>query len=181
MCAGVELYSNLLCLKACKTLLACYWNLGGSNFQPTIFYSWLLRVDPSALPDSGQQNREWTADTPMEIAVQRNLPDMFKILAEFTEIPDKVKLLQLSKMMQSSSDNVENSKEEFQSILSTLPADLVSLFLALPGLLAFFRFWAFIAIEFDWCWLVIIDAAWCWFLGEHHICMVWTPGGRGCL
>ena len=76
----------------------------------------------------------------MEIAVERNLPDMFKILAEFTEIPDKVKLLQLSKMMQSSSDNVENSKEEFQSILSTLPADLVSLFLALPGLLAFFRF-----------------------------------------
>ena len=76
----------------------------------------------------------------MEIAVERNLPDMFKILAEFTEIPDKVKLLQLSKMMQSSSDNVENSKEEFQSILSTLPADLVSLFLALPGPLAFFRF-----------------------------------------
>ena len=64
----------------------------------------------------------------MEIAVQRDRPDMLKILAEFTEIPDKVKLLQLSKMIRGSSDNVKNSKEEFQSILSPLPRDLVSTF-----------------------------------------------------
>ena len=65
--------------------------------------------------------------TPMEIAVIWDRADMLKILEEFTEIPDKVKLLQLSKLM-SSSDNVEKSKDEFQSILSSLPADLVSSF-----------------------------------------------------
>ena len=168
MCAGVELYSNLLCLKACKTLLACYWNLGGSNFQPTIFYSWLLRVDPSALPDSGQQSREWTADTPMEIAVERNLPDMFKILAEFTEIPDKVKLLQLSKMMQSSSDNVENSKEEFQSILSTLPADLVSLFFSSARTSCLFQI---LSIHSHCIWLMLIGYNWCWLM----LIFRWAP------
>ena len=54
-------------------------------------------------------------------------PEMLKILEEFTEIPDKVKLLQLSKLM-GSSDDVEKSKEEFQSILRSIPADLVSSF-----------------------------------------------------
>ena len=50
---------------------------------------------------------------------------MLKLLAEFAEIPDKVKLLQLSNLMQSSPDNLEKSKEEFQSILRSLPADMV--------------------------------------------------------
>ena len=128
MCAAVELCSNMLCLTACKTLLGCYWNSGLSTFQPTILYSWLLRVDPSALPDSGQERRDWSAKTPMEIALIWDRQDMLKILKEFTEIPDKVKLLQLSKMIERSSDNVENLNEEFQSILSSLPADLVSPF-----------------------------------------------------
>ena len=52
---------------------------------------------------------------------------MLKLLAEFAEIPDKVKLLQLSNLMQSSPDNLEKSKEEFQSILRSLPADLVKM------------------------------------------------------
>ena len=51
---------------------------------------------------------------------------MLKILAEFAEIPDKVKLLQLSKLM-GSSETFEKSKEEFQSILRSLPADLVKM------------------------------------------------------
>ena len=50
---------------------------------------------------------------------------MLKLLEEFAEIPDKVKLLQLSNLMQSSYDNLEKSKEEFQSILRSLPADMV--------------------------------------------------------
>ena len=59
----------------------------------------------------------------MEIAVTRELPEVFEILAEFTEITDKVKLLQMSFLM--NSDKPKKSKEEFQSILESLPLDLV--------------------------------------------------------
>ena len=60
----------------------------------------------------------------MEIAVTRDFPEVLNVLAEFTELSDKVKLLQLYKLMYS--DIVENSKEEFLSILRTLPVDVVS-------------------------------------------------------
>ena len=60
----------------------------------------------------------------MEIAALKNFAEVLKILAEFTEITDKVKLLQLYNLM--NSDNFEKSKEEFQSILRSLPVDLVS-------------------------------------------------------
>ena len=60
----------------------------------------------------------------MEIAVTRDFPEVLNVLAEFTELSDKVKLLQLYKLM--FSDIVENSKEEFLGILRTLPVDVVS-------------------------------------------------------
>ena len=63
-------------------------------------------------------------ETPVEIAVTRDFPEVLNVLAEFTELSDKVKLLQLYKLMYS--DIVENSKEEFLSILRTLPVDVVS-------------------------------------------------------
>lgn len=63
-------------------------------------------------------------ETPVEIAVTRDFPEVLNVLAEFTELSDKVKLLQLYKLM--FSDIVENSKEEFLSILRTLPVDVVS-------------------------------------------------------
>ena len=63
-------------------------------------------------------------ETPMEIAVTRDFPEVLNILSEFTELSDKVKLLQLYNLMYS--DMVENSREEFQKILRTVPADLVS-------------------------------------------------------
>ena len=50
---------------------------------------------------------------------------MLNILKEFTELPDNVKLVQLSKLM-CSSDDVEKSKKEFQCLLHSLPVDLVS-------------------------------------------------------
>ena len=59
----------------------------------------------------------------MEIAVTRRFPEVLEILAEFTDITDKVKLLQMSFLM--SSDKPKKSKEEFQSILESLPLDLV--------------------------------------------------------
>ena len=60
----------------------------------------------------------------MEIAALKDFAEVLKILAEFTEITDKVKLLQLYNLM--NSDNFEKSKEEFQNILRSLPVDLVS-------------------------------------------------------
>ena len=64
----------------------------------------------------------------MEIAASRgsNWSDVLKILAEFTEIPDKVKLIQMSLLM--NSDKSKRSKEKFQSMLESLPVDLVSTF-----------------------------------------------------
>ena len=64
----------------------------------------------------------------MEIAASRgsNWSDVLKILAEFTEITDKVKLIQMSLLM--NSDKPKRSKEKFQSMLESLPVDLVSTF-----------------------------------------------------
>ena len=62
----------------------------------------------------------------MEIAVTRRFPEVLEILAEFTDITDKVKLLQMSFLM--SSDKPKKSKEEFSSILESLPVDLVTIY-----------------------------------------------------
>ena len=62
----------------------------------------------------------------MEIAATRGHSEVLKILAEFTEIPDKVKLIQMSLLM--NSDKSKRSKEKFQSMLESLPVDLVSTF-----------------------------------------------------
>merc|ERR1719339_367646 len=74
-------------------------------------------VDPTAVSAPKQ-------DTPMEIAVNRSNSEVLAILAEFTEITDRVKLLQIFFLM--NSDKPKKSKEEFQSILESLPMDLVS-------------------------------------------------------
>ena len=75
-----------------------------------------LRVDPTAVCDAKQ-------DTPMEIAVARGHTEVFKMLAEVTEITDKVKLMQLSDLI--SSDKPKRAKEEFETKLKSLPVDLV--------------------------------------------------------
>ena len=77
-----------------------------------------FRVNPTATLD---EKRE----TPVEIALSRNSTQVLDILSEYTDISVTVKLVQLSKLMYSS-DNVEKSKEEFQSLLHSLPLDLVS-------------------------------------------------------
>ena len=59
----------------------------------------------------------------MEIAVTRKLQEVVKILAEFAELTDKEKLLQMSFLM--NSDNPKKTKAEFQSVLESLPVDLV--------------------------------------------------------
>ena len=77
-----------------------------------------FRVNPTATLDEKQE-------TPVEIALSRNSTQVLDILSEYTDISVTVKLVQLSQLMYSS-DNVEKSKEEFQSLLPSLPLDLVS-------------------------------------------------------
>ena len=48
--------------------------------------------------------------------------EMVALLGEFTEIPDSVKLEQLSKLMYSTN---KGAKEDFQKSLSLLPVELV--------------------------------------------------------
>lgn len=106
-------------------MLGVFWNSGWSDLQK--FYQILLaffRADPSVVPD-GKTETEICRETPIQIAVSEDLSAVLDILKEFTELPDNVKLVQLSKLM-CSSDDVEKSKEEFQGLLHSLPVDLVS-------------------------------------------------------
>ena len=64
------------------------------------------------------------AETPMEIALDRNNKEVFKMLEEVAKIPDKIKLIQLKKIIQSEKTS-KREKEEFLTILGTLPIDLV--------------------------------------------------------
>ena len=60
----------------------------------------------------------------MEIAVTRSHTEVFKMLAEVTEVTDKVKLMQLSDLI--ISDKPKRAKEEFETKLKSVPVDLVS-------------------------------------------------------
>jgi len=74
-------------------------------------------VDPTSVCDANQA-------TPMEIAVTEGRTEVFKMLAEVTEITGKVKLMQLSNLI--GSDKPKDAKEEFQNQLKSVPVDLVS-------------------------------------------------------
>ena len=60
----------------------------------------------------------------MEIAVTRGHTEVFKMLAEVTEVTDKVKLMLLSDLI--NSDKPKRAKEEFETKLKSMPVDLVS-------------------------------------------------------
>ena len=87
-----------------------------------------IRVDPTAELDN-------EIHTPMEMAVLYHWdePELLKILAEFKDIPDDVKILQLwmlirkgsggdgdVKKMTGGDDDFENLKEQFQKILHSV-------------------------------------------------------------
>ena len=76
------------------------------------------RVDPCAVTDDG----DITA-TPLEIASSNGFGEMVAILAEFTEVPDSVKLEGLSKLMYFNEE--EETQEHFRKLLGSLPIDLV--------------------------------------------------------
>ena len=57
----------------------------------------------------------------MEIAVLRENVEMLKILEEFAELTDKLKLIVLSLLMY----REDNPTQRFQNILKSIPVDLV--------------------------------------------------------
>ena len=65
-------------------------------------------------------------DTPIKIALERNRTEIAFLLCEAIgeEVPDKVKLEQLSKAMYK--ENKEEAKKEFSKILASLSPDMVS-------------------------------------------------------
>ena len=64
--------------------------------------------------------------------------EMLALLAEFTEMPDEIKLYYLSKLMHKD-QNKAKEREEFKKILSSLPAELVSLLASIGMSYLFFR------------------------------------------
>ena len=67
----------------------------------------------------------------MQLAVecdsQNERGEMLSLLAEFTEMPNDIKLFRLSKLMNKAEKSKER-REEFKKILSSLPVELVRLF-----------------------------------------------------
>ena len=77
-----------------------------------------VRVDPTAVC-------EGKTITPMDYAAEKENLEMISLLAEFTEMPDHIKLLVLSKLMYKS-EHKAKEKEEFKNLLSSLSVELVS-------------------------------------------------------
>ena len=73
-----------------------------------------LRVDPTATTN----NRS----TPIELAVSGNHKEVLKILLEYTEMPNELKLAHLAKLMNADD---EEAKAMFKKMLSTMPLELV--------------------------------------------------------
>ena len=73
----------------------------------------MFRVDPKETSDEER--------SPMKLAAEKNNDDILEILREAIggEIPDDVKILQLSKAMQ------EGDNEKFSELLSALSPELV--------------------------------------------------------
>ena len=78
------------------------------------------RIDPKLATDEKEK-------TPLKIALDRDNTEIVFLLSEAIgeEVPDKVKLEQLSKAMYK--EDKEEAKNEFSKILASLSPDLVSL------------------------------------------------------
>ena len=70
----------------------------------------------------------------MEIAAEGEKDEMLHLLAEFTEMPDHIKLYHLSRLMYKGE---EKANEEFRKTLSSLSVELVSI--QSIGMLCFVR------------------------------------------
>ena len=103
-----------------RLLLEYGWGLGCPFFffSKNIGYSF-CRVDAKA----ATYQRE---ETPIQIALERENTEMLVLLCEATgeEVPDKIKLDQLSKAMYKG--DKEEAKNEFTEILASVSPDVVS-------------------------------------------------------
>ena len=86
---------------------------------PKILTILLCRVDAKVATDEND-------DTPIKIALERDHTEIAVLLCEAIgeEVPDKVKLEQLSKAMYK--EDKEEAKKEFSKILASLSPDMVS-------------------------------------------------------
>ena len=89
-----------------------------------------VRVDPTFACE-GPSQTEGKKVTPMQLAVEcdskNERGEMLSLLAEFTEMPDNIKLFRLSKLM-NKVEQKSKEREEFKKILSSMPVELVRLF-----------------------------------------------------
>ena len=95
----------------------------------------------------------------MEIASNKSSSEeLLNILSKFTEIPDKVKLVQLSHLMYKSEKPKKERGEEFKTLLTSLPIDLVKICHALHKDLKDFFFCIFSKLSAMtlFCLLIII-------------------------
>jgi len=89
-----------------------------------------VRVDPTYSCEGASQT-EGKKLTPMEVAVEwdpsfdEGRGELLALLAEFTEMPDQIKLYYLSKLMHKE-QNKAKEREEFKKILSSLSVELVN-------------------------------------------------------
>ena len=81
------------------------------------------RVDASAVTDTKKA-------TPLEIALENNNEEIASMICNAIgqEVPDKIKIMQLSKAMYK--DNKTEAKREFKELLESLDPKLVGFFLS---------------------------------------------------
>ena len=79
------------------------------------------RVDASAVTDTKKA-------TPLEIALENNNEEIASMICNAIgqEVPDKIKIMQLSKTMYK--DNKTEAKKEFKELLESLDPELVGFF-----------------------------------------------------
>ena len=122
-----------------QTLPGSCWNLGEFvGFCNNIFlcnklqrlrlinFPFPPRADPYANPPNegtgpSPHCEDLVFNPPMEIAVGRENIEMLKILEEFAELTDELKLMELSILMY----REDNPTKRFQNTLKSLPVDVV--------------------------------------------------------
>ena len=127
MCPDMGHFCRALWTLGEKTLPKSCWNSGDFFSLKFLQQPLIVRVDPAAVCEE-------KTPKPMEIAAEGEKDELLQLLAEFTEMPDHIKLYRLSKLMYKGE---EKSNEEFQKTLSSLSVKLVSV--QSIGMLCFIR------------------------------------------
>ena len=108
-----------------KTDFVCLLLEHGCNLKNPFFQKKLTILHCRVDAKVGTDEKE---DTPIKIALERDRTEIAVLLCEAIgeEVPDKVKLEQLSKAMYK--EDKEEAKKEFSKILASLSPDMVSFF-----------------------------------------------------